>query len=209
MSITSDHLLSEAEQKPLSGGKPMGIRRCVVLHFTSGATAQSSINFWKEPPQKKNDIGAHLIIERTGEIYQCRPFNKTISHAGVSRWVDPKTGKKYKSCNSFSIGIELANAGDDPKVIKIASKLPGYDGAMQARHRNGGPLKAWEKYPDAQYQACLMAVQQLVARYNLDDITSHDAVAPSRKVDVGPAFDMKQFRQACGFGFTEPVVHQP
>ncbi len=206
--ITPSHLLTGATLSLLPGGNPMGIRRCVVIHFTSGATAQSSIDYWKEPAPRKIDLGAHLIIDRDGTIYQCRPFNQTISHAGRSRWVDPKTGKKYEMCNQFSIGIELANAGNDPAVIKIASKLPGYAGTTKAKHRNGGKEQEWELYPGAQYLACLDAVKQLVERYNLDDITGHDCIAPERKDDPGPAFPMQQLREACGFKGL-PVVHQP
>lgn len=209
MSISSRHLLSNAEQVPIgSGGKPMPVRRAVVIHFTSGATAKSSINFWKQPAQARIDLGAHLIIERTGEIYQCRPFNRTISHAGRSRWVDPNTGKKYTSCNGFTIGIELANAGNDGRVIEIARGLPGFAGTIRAKHRNGGSVQTWEKFPDAQYEACLDAVVQLVGRYNLDDITGHDCIAPERKNDPGPAFPMQELREACGFSGL-PVVHWP
>jgi N-acetylmuramoyl-L-alanine amidase len=207
--ITENHLLEEAAQKPISTkGQPMPIRRAVVIHFTAGATGQSSIDFWKEPKQKANDIGAHIVIERTGEIYQCRSFNKTISHAGTSRWEDPKTGKKYRSCNGFTIGIELANAGRDPRVIAIARRLPGFAGTMKARHRNGGPMVEWEQYPDAQFTSCLNVVKQLVERYNLDDITGHDCIAPNRKDDPGPAFPMERLRSACGFSGL-PAVHQP
>jgi N-acetylmuramoyl-L-alanine amidase len=206
--ITDNHLLTEATQKPLSGGKAMPTRRAVVIHFTNGATAQSSIDFWKQPAQKKNDIGAHIIIDRDGTIFQCRPFNKTISHAGKSRWVDPSTGKKYTSCNAFTIGIELANAGDDPDVIKIAKTLPHYAGTVVGKHRNGGSMRAWEEYPSAQFMACISVVSQLVERYNLDDCTGHDCIAPERKNDPGPAFDMEALRMTVGMNGL-PVVHWP
>lgn len=206
MSVEKDHTLKYAKKDFLSGGNPMTILRCVIIHFTSGATAQSSINYWKEPKQKRIDLGAHIIIDRDGTIFQCREFNKTISHAGVSRWVDPKTEKEYKYCNQFAIGIELANAGNDDAVIKIATKLEGYTGTIESKHRNGGPMQTWEKYPEAQYKSCLKVVKDLVDRYNLDDITGHDCVAPERKDDPGPAFPMKQLRESCGFSGL-PVVH--
>lgn len=209
MSITANHMLTDASPKLLSGGRAMGIRRAVVIHYTAGLSAQSSIDYWKKPAQRADDIGAHIIIERTGEIYQCRAFNKTISHAGRSRWVDPNTDKKYTSCNGFTIGIELCNAGNDPRVIIISKSLPGYAGTVDAKHRNGGPVRIWEAFSEDQYNSCLNVVKQLVERYNLDDITSHDAIAPERKPDVGPAFPMKRLRGECGFGFTEPAVHWP
>lgn len=209
MSISENHIYSGASQRPISGGKPMLVRRCVVLHYTEGATAQSSIDWWKKPQNREIDLGAHIIIERTGEVYQCRPFNKTISHAGKSRWVDPKTGKKYIGCNQFAIGIELANAGENASVIKVAEKLPGFAGTIAAKHRNGGKVKEWEEYPKAQFEACVELVKELVQRYNLDDITGHQEIAPERKLDPGPALNIKELREACGFGRTEPVVHWP
>jgi N-acetylmuramoyl-L-alanine amidase len=204
--IIENHLLVGAKLQLLAGGKPMLIRRLVVVHFTSGATAQSSINFWKEPKSRSIDLGAHVIIDRDGTITQCRPFNKTISHAGQSKWVDPKTGKKYTGCNQFSIGIELANAGNDDRVIRIASQLNGYAGIVTAKHRNGGPMDEWEDYSKAQYNSCLEVTDAVVKRYNLDDISGHDCIAPNRKNDPGPAFPMAKLRASCGFSGL-PAVH--
>jgi N-acetylmuramoyl-L-alanine amidase len=204
--IIKDHKLVGVKSQPLSGGKPMLIRRAVVIHFTSGATAQSSINFWKEPKSRSIDLGAHIIIDRDGTIIQCRPFNKTISHAGVSKWIDPNTNRKFTGCNQFTIGIELANAGNDDRVIRIASQLTGYAGVITAKHRNGGPMDTWEDYSDPQYLSCLNVVKTVVKQYNLDDITGHDCIAPSRKNDPGPAFPMAKLRAECGFTGL-PVVH--
>ena len=165
----------------------MPVRRFLVIHFTSGATAESSIEFWRTPAAK--GASAHVVIDRDGTVYQCRPFNVTCGHAGVSRW------QQFSNLNSCSIGIELANAGDDERLTKRWSKYP----AIEARHKNGGTLKMWEAYPVAQLNACEEVSQALVARYKLDDIVGHDDIAPSRKVDPGPAFPMKSLRAVCGF----------
>jgi N-acetylmuramoyl-L-alanine amidase len=171
----------------------MPVRRCAVIHFTAGATAQSSVDFWKTPAAR--GASAHVVIDRDGSIIQCRPFNKTCGHAGKSRWRDPKTKKLYTSLNKCSIGIELANAGNDAKLAKRWSKLP----LVEARHRNGGPKEEWEAFPAAQLAAVTKLCQALVERYNLDDITGHDCIAPERKPDPGPAFPMLALREACGF----------
>lgn len=164
----------------------MPVRRFLVIHYTSGATAESSIKFWRTP--EAEGASAHIVIDRDGTIYQCRPFDMTCGHAGVSRW------KKISSLNKCSIGIELANAGDDERLTKRWSKYP----AIEARHKNGGTLKKWEAYPVAQLNACEQVAQALVARYHLDDIVGHDDIAPSRKVDPGPAFPMQSLRAVCG-----------
>lgn len=204
MNIT-DHWLDSTTHDHINGGSPMLTRRCLVIHFTAGATAKSSIE-----SMRNNGLSCHLVIDRDGTIYQCRPFNRQCAHAGKSRWVDPKTGKKYTNANGFSIGIELANAGNDSGALKWARKQTGFS-SKKARHRNGGPLVEWENFPQAQATACLEAAEAIVKRYNLDDVTGHDCIAPERKDDPGPAFDhlMKFIRMDCGFGHTLPVVHWP
>lgn len=187
MNITPDHWLESAKRVPLEGGSPMGTRRFLVIHFTSGAMGLSSINFWKTPAAK--GASAHIVIDRDGTVYQCRPFNRTCGHAGKSSW------KGFSGLNSCSIGIELANAGDDPALAKRWSKLP----PVTACHKNGGPLCSWEAYTPDQLAACEAVSKALVSRYNLDDVVGHDDIAPSRKVDPGPAFPMEKLREACGF----------
>lgn len=175
----------------------MDVRRFLVIHFTAGATAQSSIDFWKSPEAK--GANAHIIIDRDGTIYQCRPFNRTAGHAGKSTWRDPKTGIRYDGLNACAIGIELANGGDS--FPTRFSRLP----ATHARHKNGGPMTDWETYPEAQLAACFALSKLLVDRYHLDDVVGHDDIAPDRKNDPGPAFPMQKLREACGFqGMPKP-----
>lgn len=201
MTIGETHWLEGVARDPLPGGSAMPVRRCVVIHYTSGATARSSINYWKTKAAK--GASAHVVIDRDGTIIQCRPFNRTAGHAGVSRWRDPKTGTLYEGLNSCSIGIELANAGDDTKLARRWSKMP----LVAAAHRNGGPVKDWEDFPPALLAACTKVVHALVKRYRLDDITGHDCIAPERKTDPGPAFPMEKLREACGFSGL-PIVYR-
>ena len=205
MIITADHWLEGPgiTRQHLPGGNEMSIRRALVIHFTAGATGQSSIDFWRTPAAK--GACAHIVIERDGSIIQCRPFNLTCGHAGKSRWKDPRTGILYDGLNACSIGIELANAGNDPGALSWARKQPGF-ASIRAKHRNGGPVSEWESYPVDQLIACTQVAQALVTRYNLDDITGHDCVAPERKDDPGPAFPMAALRAACGFPGL-PAVH--
>lgn len=208
MNILDNHTLAGVSQQIIPGATPMATRRLLVIHFTSGATGQSSINYWKK---LGNGICAHLVIERDGTIIQCRAFNQRAGHAGASRWRDPKTGKLYTSANNFSIGIELANAGDS--VEKVGGKLLAFGrdplpaGAVLAKHKNGGPMTQWEAYPAAQIQACKEVSALLVSKYNLDDIAGHEDIAPERKSDPGPSFPMLELRRYCGFTGL-PVVHK-
>lgn len=193
MTITEDHWLDTAVREVIPGGNVMPIRRFLVIHFTSGASAKSSINFWRTPDA--NGASAHLVIDRDGTVYQCRPFNRTCGHAGKSEWRDPKSKARYTGLNACSIGIELANAGDNDALFKKWAVA----GTVRAKHKNGGALQDWEVYPDAQLKACEEMSKLLVSRYHLDDVVGHEDIAPDRKNDPGPAFPMGKLREACGF----------
>jgi N-acetylmuramoyl-L-alanine amidase len=206
IAIDERHWLTgpEIRHRPLPGGASMPIRRALVIHFTAGTTAQNSIEFWETKEAK--GASAHIVIDRDGTIYQCRPFNQTCGHAGVSRWVDPKTGRQFAGLNSCTLGIELANAGDSVPALDWARKQPGF-ASIRAAHRNGGRATEWESFPNAQLAACTALSQLLVARYKLDDLTGHDCIAPARRSDPGPAFPLQKIRENCGFSGL-PAVHR-
>lgn len=197
----SNHRVIGAIDAPIPGGSPMTVRRCVVCHFTGGATGMSSVE-----AMKQRGVSAHVVVERDGTILQCRPFNEKCGHAGASRWQDPKTGRMYGSANEYGIGIEIANAGSDPGALKWAKKQ-GYKTRM-AKHQNGGQVMEWEEFPDAQIKAVKDLCVALVKQYNLDDVTGHDCIAPERKDDPGPCFPYMDIRDACGLGRTLPKVHR-
>ena len=196
----------------IAGGSAMKTRRAVVLHFTGGADGDGDTDgdHIKDAGSaadvmRGRGVSAHLVVDRDGTVIQCRSFDMTAGHAGVSRWKDPGTGKKYAGCNDFTIGIEMANAGDDAGAQKWAVKNAGAK-VESARHRNESRTLKWEVYPEAQIETVEAICVALVKRYNLDDVTGHDCVAPERKIDPGPLFPMERVRAACGFNGL-PVVH--
>lgn len=202
MFTIKDHWIEQATKDEISGGRVMPIRRLVVEHFTGGATAKSSIEAMKE-----RKVSAHLVVDRDGTVFQCRPFNKTAEHAGVSRWVDPNTNIKYSMCNGISIGIEIANAGNDTGALNWAKKQPWFQ-SIKARHPNGGHMCEWEIFYPKQVDAVTELTKLLVKTYNLDDISGHENIAPERKDDPGPAFPMLSIREKCGFKGL-PTTHYP
>jgi N-acetylmuramoyl-L-alanine amidase len=208
MNITTDHLFADANLEILDGGSAMPVRRLLVIHFTSGMTARSSIEFWRSPEAK--GACAHIIIDRDGTVFQCRAFDRTAAHAGISRWKDPTDGVRI-GCNAFAIGIELANAGDSvtqtPDGPMAFKTHPLEAGALSAKHKNGGGMSLWEKYPQAQLDACFAAAKALVERYKLDDVCGHEDIAPERKNDPGPAFPMQKLRESVGFEGLPTVNH--
>jgi len=186
-----DHWLEGVTRLRYPAGPTMGIRRFGIAHFTSGASALSSYEFWKTGAAKGAE--AHVIIDRDGTIYQVRAFNQRADHAVDSSWHDKN--KTFYGLNSCSIGIEFANGGDSASLIRRYSLLP----AVVARHKNGGPLTQWEAFPEVQILAGIAVFRAIVERYHLDDVVGHDDIAPLRKNDPGPAFPMKRIREACGF----------
>ena len=180
---------------PNTGGAFPEPPHILVVHFTSGAGARSSAEWFRSPENRSSS--AHLVIDRDGTVFQCVPFDTVAWHAGRSQWRD------IVGLNRHSLGIELANWGDltrrggawvTPGGVPIADPVV-------AVHRNGNPDGSrspigWEPYPEAQMRAILGVARALVAGYGITEIVGHDDIAPTRKSDPGPAFDMARFRAA-------------
>jgi N-acetyl-anhydromuramyl-L-alanine amidase AmpD/N-acetylmuramoyl-L-alanine amidase len=211
--IDAEHWLTTAKRAPIDGGGLL-TPLYVVIHYTEGFAADSSISDWKK---RTDGVLAHVVIDRDGTIFQCRPFNRICSHAGGPRmaiWQDPRTGKTYDGANVVSIGIEIANTGMNAALQKrLGTGRPYPDGTtVAASHRNGSKGsseardgKQWEVYPKAQLQSVFGLVSLLMEKYDLHDITGHDCISSWRKADPGPAFPMLELRTANGLSGL-PVV---
>lgn len=204
MKITN-HLLSGARLELIPGGAKMETRRFLVMHYTAGMTAMSSIEFWRSP--EADGANAHVVIDRDGTLYQCRPFDRTAGHAGVSQW--RHNGVLYEGINRCGIGIELANAGDCIKGGKLFGKYAGNPIATAAHKWEPKKQKSWEQFSSAQIAVCKEISALIVKTYNLDDVVGHEDIAPPGlrkrgdwKPDPGPLFPMAELRAHCGF-------HQP
>ena len=83
MKVGTDHFLNEAKRELVPGnGTSMPIRRALIIHFTSGATAMSSINFWRD---LDSGIGAHIVIDRDGTLFQSHTQFADAIRLGVRR----------------------------------------------------------------------------------------------------------------------------
>src|SRR5574343_1513716 len=77
----------------------------LVLHYTGSNSLQGALSWLCNPSAQ---VSAHLVIAKTGQIWQLVPFNVKAWHAGVSSY----DGRS--NVNDFSIGIELVeDIGDD------------------------------------------------------------------------------------------------
>ena len=161
----------------------------LVIHFTAGISAESSISWLTDPRAKAS---AHLVIGRDGSLTQLVPFNKRAWHAGNSAWAS-RIG-----LNSYSIGIELDNAG---KLHRVGPQWQTWSGhpipdaeVVIARHKLETTECGWHAYTQKQLSAALEVASVLVEKYKLLDVVGHDDIAPGRKTDPGPAFPMESFR---------------
>ncbi len=179
---------------PHTSGKFASTPRIVVMHYTAGGSARSSANWFKN---RNASASAHVVIGRDGTVIQCVSFEKVAWHAGRSRWGG------ITGLNRHSIGIELANWGP------LKSSGNGWTSHTGARiadpfigaHRNGNPDGSrrdigWEAYSEEQMASARGVVQALAEKYGINEIVGHDDIAPVRKHDPGPAFNMTAFRNA-------------
>ena len=171
------------------GGKP----RFLIMHYTAGGNDSGAITTLKNPAKK---VSAHFVVGHDGAVTQMVKLDTIAWHAGVSRWKD------VNGVNSAGIGIEITNWG---KLSRTASGgWVSYTGAsvasdrvILAKHKHfPGAVHGWEAFDEAQLAACADVASAVVSHFGMQpwDMVGHDDIAPRRKVDPGPAFDMDQFR---------------
>lgn len=180
-------------KSPSTGGTLPRDTAILVMHFTYGGTARSSAEWFRDP--KNPGSSAHVVVDRDGSFVQCVPFDTVAWHAGKSRW------KGIIGLNNHALGIELANWGYLQRSVGGWQSYTGTKIAepVMALHRNGNPHGettpiGWEPYPDVQFRAAAALARTLIRVYALTEIVGHDDIAPGRKWDPGPAFDMARFR---------------
>jgi len=175
----------------------------VVIHYTATVNGRATLEAMKSPALRAS---AHFLIDRNGETWQLVPCNRKAWHAGASRY------NGQAGCNNFALGIELLNPGpvfrDGNGIWRSAYNKP-FDGdpdtpemdeprVIQARHESGVAPKSWTHwaaYDEPQLRALDELARVLIEHYGLGDVVGHDDIAPTRKFDPGPAFDMDQFRR--------------
>ncbi len=188
-----DHMLKGPNVKfkktpNVSGTFAAGLPDTVVVHYTAGPY-DPSLNTLINPKVKAS---AHLLVDRDGSVTQLAPFNMITWHAGASEW------KGRTGLNSYSIGIEIVNAGP---LTKSGDVFRAWYGAafnpsevIEATHRNESSPRYWHVYTEEQIRVVSDICQELIDTYGVKEIVGHEEIAPKRKADPGPAFPLDRMR---------------
>ncbi len=103
-------------------------------------------------------VSSHLLVKRNGKLTQYVSLETRAWHAGKSLYCG------QKSCNDFSIGIELEGTEETPYTEQQYRRLHEVISGLI------------ENYPSL----------------SEEHIVGHNEIAPGRKTDPGPAFDWKK-----------------
>lgn len=203
LSVKSHRLYAGSSKIPFVASPNIGgqlFPKFIIVHYTASGPNSDIASYFA---QESVDVSAHLVIQRDGTIRQCVPFNRIAWHAGKSKWV-AEDGTHYSSLNNSSIGIEIENWGPLNKVRDRWTSWTGINvvrsKVVEARHKFGAPDCGWEIFTRAQVETAVAAARAISATYNIEDIMGHDDIAPGRKSDPGPAWDMAAFRKKVGVG---------
>lgn len=181
--------------------------RFIVMHYTTGWSATSNRDYLlgKAGGRPESAVSAHIVIGRDGEIWQICTFDKRAWHAGPSRH------GTVKDLNTHSVGIEFVNPGwlrdigggrfqDYHKKVLTEAELDARGGFVREAHpRVGSGVFAWPNYTDSQVESGKQVVAALIAKYEIQDIASHEEIdTRDWKTDPGPAFPMQTFTDMLG-----------
>ncbi|MGH6858918.1 MAG: N-acetylmuramoyl-L-alanine amidase [Phyllobacterium sp.] len=166
----------------------------LIVHYTASGPDADIAGYFS---QESASVSAHLVIRRDGSISQCVPFNVQAWHAGKSQWTG-KDGVHHIGLNGSAIGIEIENWGALSRngAGWVSWTGTAVDGSrvVEARHKFGTPQCGWEVFTAAQIDTAIAVGRALCSAYDIEDILGHDDIAPGRKLDPGPAWDMGTFR---------------
>lgn len=144
---------------PNHGPRRDGLRpTLVVIHYTAMPSAAAARDRLCDPAA---EVSAHYLLSETGEALALVPEALRAWHAGAGEWAG------QGDVNSRSIGIELANPGNQPFA---SAQMRALEGLL------AGILARWAIPPQG--------------------VIAHSDMAPTRKADPGPRFDWRRLALA-------------
>ena len=157
--------------------------KMIVWHYTAGGeNAEDYFATYHRP------LSVHLVVSRDGTVTQMLALNRKGLHAGQSSW------NGLHGLNNHSIGVEIENWGPLNRVGNHWETWTGraIDDAsvFVAKHKNGGPERGWERFTPEQIEAAIALAKAIRDDLDITENVGHDDVAPTRKIDPGPAFPL-------------------
>ena len=194
MRLEQHHLkgdvISYRESPNRSGPFGPDLPDTVVIHFTAGASLDSSVTALCDPHHRAS---AHCAVGRDGRVVQLVPFDTKAWHAGRSSY----GGRD--GFNHYAIGIEIDNAGQlqrsGTQFVSWFGRSYPENQVLEAVHRNQTTPAFWHRYTDEQIAAVQEICFLLKEHYPIGTILGHEEIAPTRKVDPGPAFPLDKLRE--------------
>lgn len=159
--------------------------RHLVLHYTDSDEAESLATLTGP------HVSSHYVLplparHHAGQplVYQLVDESRRAWHAGASAWKD------RPNINDTSIGIEIVNSGPDRPYREVERLLDADpEAAIDIQ---------WMPYPASQIEALIALSRDIVERHDIHptDVVAHSDIAPTRKIDPGPAFPWKRLYEA-------------
>ncbi len=181
------YIASPNQGGPFAPGAP----DTIIIHYTASASAESAIRTLCDS-ERKHKVSAHLVVARDGSVTQLLPFDIIGWHAGASEW-GTRSG-----FNKYALGIEIDNAG---QLCERGGRYESWFGrayppaeVVRGVHRNQATASYWHCYTDEQLAQVEAICVALIEHYGIQYILGHEEIAPSRKVDPGPAFPLDALR---------------
>lgn len=179
----------------------------LVFHYTGCKYEVARTTFKRTTGE--NRTSAHLLVDSDGSVTQLVDFNRRAWHAGESFW------DGLQDINTHSIGIEVVNYGYLLKTATSSFKLSNGEAApfqaedvVEVRHKFPSVSYAyWHSFTPEQIETCGELSELLINHYGLKEILGHDDIAPTRKVDPGPAFPLNRMRNRA-FGRNAEVISE-
>lgn len=157
---------------PNFGPRRDGMRPdCLILHYTGMETGEAA-EAWLCTPE--SEVSSHYLVYEDGHIVQMVREADRAWHAGAGSW------KGRCDVNSFSIGIEIVNAG---------------------------PLCGFPPFPDEQIEAVATLARDICTRRHIvpERVLAHSDIAPGRKADPGERFPWARMAELGVGHFVTPV----
>jgi N-acetylmuramoyl-L-alanine amidase len=175
------YVLSEAWRSPSHGSRV----RQLVIHYTDSPLVPSLLTL--TGPR----VSAHYVLPVPSRQPGARPLvyrlvdeSRRAWHAGASAW------RGRPGLNDTSIGIEVVNAGPDGDVAEVERQLSADPDAEIDLD--------WAPYPEAQVEALIVLARDIITRHDIrpTEVVGHADIAPTRKIDPGPAFPWRRLYDA-------------